>query len=55
MKERWPKSAEENLKRLGDAGIPMDRGVEKCNNVSLPRLQRRPLTNAILSAMSLAI
>jgi hypothetical protein len=33
MKERWPKSAEENLERLEDAGVPMDSGVVKCNNV----------------------
>jgi hypothetical protein len=40
MKERWPKSAEENLKRLGDAGIPMDRGVPKCNNVCFSQVAR---------------
>jgi hypothetical protein len=34
MKERWPKSPEENLERLEDAGVPMDSGVVKCNNVS---------------------
>lgn len=34
MKERWPKSAEENIDRLEDAGIPMDSGIVKCNNVS---------------------
>ncbi|KAJ9611734.1 hypothetical protein H2200_004918 [Cladophialophora chaetospira] len=28
----WPKSAEENLTRLADAGIPLDRGVDKCSN-----------------------
>jgi hypothetical protein len=38
MKERWPKSAEENLERLEDAGVPMDSGVVKCNNVRI--LQR---------------
>ena len=32
MKERWPASVEENLERLADAGIPMDRGIPKCNN-----------------------
>lgn len=35
MKERWPKSAEENLERLENAGVPMDSGVVKCNNVRL--------------------
>ncbi len=34
MKERWPKSTEENVERLQDAGVPMDSGVVKCNNVS---------------------
>jgi hypothetical protein len=34
MKERWPKSAEENLERLENAGVPMDSGIVKCNNVS---------------------
>lgn len=29
---RWPKDSTENLKRLVDAGIPMDRGIEKCHN-----------------------
>ena len=33
MKERWPKSAEDNIQRLGDAGVPMDRRVPKCINV----------------------
>lgn len=32
---KWPSSVEENLERLADAGIPMDRGVEKCNNWSV--------------------
>lgn len=35
MKERWPKSAEENMERLQNAGVPMDSGIIKCNNVSL--------------------
>ena len=26
----WPESAEENIERLKDAGIPMDRGVVQC-------------------------
>ena len=29
---KWPPTPEENMERLGDAGVPMDRGVEKCNN-----------------------
>ncbi|MCJ1303297.1 hypothetical protein MMC08_006105 [Hypocenomyce scalaris] len=28
----WPSSPEENMERLKDAGIPMDRGIPKCNN-----------------------
>jgi hypothetical protein len=33
-KERdgWPASAEENLERLADAGVPVDRGIPKCGN-----------------------
>jgi hypothetical protein len=30
--EGWPASAEENLKRLNDAGEPIDRGVSLCGN-----------------------
>lgn len=29
-KDRWPGSADENLDRLTDAGVPMDRYVIKC-------------------------
>lgn len=32
LKERWPESAEENLKRLEEGGYPLDRGVPKCGN-----------------------
>ncbi|KAL9113746.1 MAG: hypothetical protein Q9227_002191 [Pyrenula ochraceoflavens] len=32
QKERWPPSPEENLERLKNAGIPMDRGIPKCSN-----------------------
>ena len=31
-REGWPASPAENLERLKDAGIPMDRGVPKCSN-----------------------
>lgn len=30
--EHWPKSAEENLERLRDAGETVDRGLPKCSN-----------------------
>ncbi|KIY02853.1 uncharacterized protein Z520_01318 [Fonsecaea multimorphosa CBS 102226] len=30
--DKWPASPEENLTRLADAGIPLDRGVDKCSN-----------------------
>ncbi|MCJ1365647.1 hypothetical protein MMC16_004772 [Acarospora aff. strigata] len=30
----WPASPEENLERLNDAGVPMDRGIPKCSNCS---------------------
>ncbi|EXJ59961.1 hypothetical protein A1O7_04109 [Cladophialophora yegresii CBS 114405] len=30
--DQWPASLEENLARLADAGIPLNRGVEKCSN-----------------------
>jgi hypothetical protein len=29
---KWPASPEDNLTRLADAGVPMDRGIPKCNN-----------------------
>jgi hypothetical protein len=32
FKDDWPESAEENMKRLRKAGIPMDRMVPKCWN-----------------------
>ena len=31
-KEGWPSSPEENLERLKDAGISVERGIPKCNN-----------------------
>lgn len=30
QEEAWPSSKEENLERLKDAGLPMDRGIPKC-------------------------
>ncbi|OAP58588.1 hypothetical protein AYL99_07678 [Fonsecaea erecta] len=30
--DKWPASPEDNLTRLADAGIPLDRGVDKCSN-----------------------
>jgi hypothetical protein len=42
LASKWPATAEENMERLADAGIPMDRGVEKCNNwYDLPLQERR--------------
>ncbi|KAI9039947.1 putative zinc knuckle transcription factor (CnjB) [Aspergillus affinis] len=32
LRERWPASVEDNLERLGDAGLPFDRQVPKCRN-----------------------
>ena len=32
--DRWPATPEENLARLADAGIPLDRGVPLCSNCS---------------------
>ena len=32
LKEGWPSSPEENLERLKDAGIPVERGIPKCSN-----------------------
>ena len=31
-KDAWPATDEENLERLADAGIPVDRGIPKCSN-----------------------
>ena len=32
LKDRWPETEDENMKRLGDAGLPYDRLVAKCRN-----------------------
>ena len=29
---KWPKTPEENLERLADVGMPLDRGIDLCNN-----------------------
>ncbi|MCJ1371150.1 hypothetical protein MMC20_002365 [Loxospora ochrophaea] len=31
-RQGWPSGPEENLERLEDAGLPMDRGIPKCTN-----------------------
>lgn len=36
MKERWPESLEDNIERLADAGVAVDRGIPKCNNCRSP-------------------
>jgi hypothetical protein len=41
--EGWPASAEENMERLKDAGVPVDRGVPLCGNCDT--LGYFPLTN----------
>ena len=30
MKQGWPETPEENIERLKDAGMPMERGIPKC-------------------------
>ena len=32
MKEAWPPTPKENMERLKDAGLPVERGVSKCSN-----------------------
>jgi hypothetical protein len=32
LRERWPETPEENIERLGNAGLPYDRKMPKCNN-----------------------
>lgn len=32
LRLRWPHSVEDNIERLGNAGLPYDRKVPKCNN-----------------------
>ena len=32
MKEAWPASPEENILRLNNAGMPVDRGIPRCSN-----------------------
>lgn len=44
MAAGWPKDAEENLERLKDAGLPMDRGIPKCSRCDgKPTLSADPL------------
>lgn len=33
---KWPASPEDNITRLADAGVPMDRGVDHCTNWLVP-------------------
>jgi hypothetical protein len=47
MKERWPESAEENMERLADAGIAVDRGIPKCNNCELSLAKMSLMTNVV--------
>ena len=44
----WPSSPEENLERLKDAGLPMDRGISKCGRCG-GRRNRHPSTPVILT------
>ena len=32
LKDAWPTNPEENLERLKDAGVPVERGIPKCSN-----------------------
>ena len=32
LQDQWPSSVEENFERLKSTGVPMDRGVTRCNN-----------------------
>lgn len=59
LKDRWPSSPEENLDRLGDAGIPYDRGVPKCANCGgvyfiVPETLLPPLTNSTKNWVTLS-
>ncbi|KIW87308.1 uncharacterized protein Z519_11944 [Cladophialophora bantiana CBS 173.52] len=48
--DKWPVSAEENLARLADAGVPLDRGVDKCNNCNkVGHITKRCLEERIAS------
>jgi len=33
---KWPSTPEENLMRLANAGVPLDRGIDLCNNCKEP-------------------
>jgi hypothetical protein len=32
LRDMWPANEEDNLQRLLDAGIPVDKGIPKCSN-----------------------
>ncbi|ETN41359.1 uncharacterized protein HMPREF1541_03294 [Cyphellophora europaea CBS 101466] len=45
---KWPKDAGDNLERLADAGIPMDRGVELCTNCNELGHSKRNCTEEVI-------
>lgn len=47
MKDRWPESAQDNMERLADAGVAVDRGIPKCNNCELPFPLMSPVTDVL--------
>ncbi|KAI9813656.1 MAG: hypothetical protein M1827_003727 [Pycnora praestabilis] len=44
-KEGWPATPEENLERLKDAGVPVDRQIQKCTNCGGERKDQQLVLN----------
>lgn len=50
QKEAWPANVQDNLERLKDAGVPVDKGVPLCNNCNgKPKWRYLLLTGLTLS------
>ena len=54
LKEGWPRNAAENLARLKDAGIPVERGIPKCSNCDGMHNAYRCATHQLTSRQSWA-
>ena len=48
QKAAWPENAEENITRLKEAGMPMERGIPKCNRCDGENVEYATITAAEL-------
>ena len=49
----WPSSPEENMERLKDAGLPMDRGISKCGRCGGRLVWLIPILMKLMQVQSL--